>query len=358
MNKQKNILLTGGTGFIGSYLLQTLLLKGYKVFCLVRKDSQKNIFNCLEFWNKQSLEKIRNNLNVINGDIRKPNLDMNNQDIFRLKGKIDEIFHCAAGTNLREDFSSLKRVNVDGTFNILSFAEKISSGRLRKVNYFSTVYVCGDYSGQFTEDDLDMGQSFNTSYEKTKFLAERQIDSFRKRGLWIDIYRPPIVLGESSSGKTPSFQSIFQAIHLFNMEIFDVYPAKDVPSNILCVDSLVNTILSINEFTKEKNCTYHPFDGATILFEEMIYIASKYLGYRMPTLVRREEFKIDNLSTIQRRLLENTIFTFNPNVAILSKKTIQVLKNLDLEIPRFDEDTFLRLLKYSVDCNFIKRKIQ
>lgn len=355
---KKNIFLTGGTGFIGSYLLQTLLLKGYKVFCLVRKGTSKNIFNCLEFWNKQSLPRVGNNLDIINGDIRKPNLDMSNQDILRLKGQIDEIFHCAAGTNLREDFSSLKQVNIDGTFNILSFAERVSNGRLCKVNYFSTVYVCGDYSGQFTEDNLDMGQSFNTPYEKTKFLAERQIDLFRKRGLWIDIYRPPIVLGESSSGKTPSFQSIFQAIHLFNMEIFDVYPAKDVPSNILCVDSLVNAVLSINEFTKEKNCTYHPFNEATILFEEMIYIASKYIGFRMPNLVRREEFKIGNLSTIQRKLLKNTIFTFNPNVTISSTKTMQVLSNLNFKIPRFDENTFLRLLKYSVDCNFIKRKIQ
>ncbi|HOX54048.1 MAG TPA: SDR family oxidoreductase [Candidatus Omnitrophota bacterium] len=352
----KTIFLTGGTGFIGSYLLQTLLLKGYKVFCLVRKDSPKNILNCLEFWNKRSLPKIRNNFEIINGDIRKSNLEINSQDTLRLRGQIDEIFHCAAGTNLREGFLSLKQVNVDGTFNILSFAEKISEGRLRKVNYFSTVYVCGDYQGKFMEDSLDMGQSFNTSYEKTKFLAEKQIDLFRKKGLWIDIYRPPIVLGESSSGKTPSFQSIFQAIHLFNMEIFDVYPAKDVPSNIICVDSLVNAILLINEFSKEKNCTYHPFHETTILFEEMIYIASKYLGYKMPKLVRREEFKIGNLSAIQRRLLENTIFTFNPSTSISSIKTMQGLRSLNFEIPRFDENTFLRLLKYSVDCNFIKRK--
>jgi thioester reductase-like protein len=338
--------------------LQTLLLKGYKVICLVRKDSPKNILSCLEFWDKHSLSKIRNNFEVIKGDIRKPNLDINSRDILRLKDQIDEIFHCAAGTNLREDFLSLKQVNVDGTFNILSFAEKISNRRLRKVNYFSTVYVCGDYQGKFMEDNLDMGQSFNTSYEKTKFLAEKQIDLFRKRGLWIDIYRPPIVLGEFSSGKTPSFQSIFQAIHLFNTEIFDIYPAKDVPSNIICVDSLVNAILSINEFTKEKNRTYHPFHETTILFEDMIYIASKYLGYKMPKLVRREEFKISNLSAIQKRLLENTIFTFNPNVAVSSKKTMQVLKSLNFEMPRFDKNTFLRLLKYSVDCNFIKRKIK
>jgi len=80
---------------------------------------------------------------------------------------------------------------------------------LTKIHHISTAYVYGNYTGVFTENDLDVGQKLIRP-TRLQNIAELMVNEFRGRGLWINVYRPSIVIGESSTGKT------FQLKHIIN----------------------------------------------------------------------------------------------------------------------------------------------
>ena len=224
------IFLTGGTGLIGSYLLKIFLQAGHEVYVLVRKQGQQNclsrITNCLNFWDKNILEEHRRSLTVLEGDISSKQLGLGSQDYFLLRKSVEEIYHCAAITAVNVPLVEIRKPNVEGTRNVLVMGKDfLKNGRLKKMNYISTAYVCGDYQGRFGETDLEMGQNFNSTYTQSKFEAEKLIHAFREQNdLWVDIYRPVLVAGELKTGKTFQLKHIYQFLHICSMNIFDSLP--------------------------------------------------------------------------------------------------------------------------------------
>ena len=117
--------------------------------------------------------------------------------------KVTEVWHLAAVYDLAVPPAVARRVNVDGTSHILDLCR--SRPRLRRLHYVSTCYVSGRYDGEFTEDGLDQGQPFRNHYESTKFEAEQLVRDAMSDGLPATIYRPGIVVGDSTTGETQKF---------------------------------------------------------------------------------------------------------------------------------------------------------
>ena len=93
-----------------------------------------------------------------------------------LAEKIGEIVHGAATVSFSLGLDASRAMNVEGTRQILQFAALCQArGGLRRLSHISTAYVAGEHSGCFSEDDLDVGQSFRNGYERSKFEAERLV---------------------------------------------------------------------------------------------------------------------------------------------------------------------------------------
>lgn len=396
MNK-RTVFLTGATGLIGSYLLKVLLHNGYKVYVLARRKDGKNarerVLEVLNFWNKdvlstnvpqdryaelqnrytdilkshaefvsvspETLKQVQDNilnerLTVLEGDITEKDLGLSKKDIDLLKNEIEEIFHSAALTQFNLPLRELRKVNVEGTKNVLELAVKC--GTLKKVNHLSTAYVCGDYKGVFKEDDLDLGQKFNSTYEQSKFEAEKLADEYRKRGLWIDVFRPPLVVGESLTGKTVTFQQgVYQLLHMWGLEVFDYFPGKGYFIDMVYVDELCNALFNISQHTSNPNKTYHLFNKV-VPFETILNISSDFLGFKKPILLSTEDFFKHNPTPAQRMLLQNNILLFNNDAELSSEETNAILKGYGFEFSSFSRASFLKLLKYCVRKGFLKRK--
>jgi len=414
-NNKKTVFLTGATGLVGSYLLKILLQEGYKVYVLARSKDNKNardrVIDVLKFWDKDILSQTRmsqrdskDNENnppsppfskggqggfvVLEGDITKKNLGLNKQSIDLLKNEVEEIFHCAAVTHFKWPLKDIRQANVEGTKNVLELAVECNKnspptppfnkggqggfseqkGKFKKVNHISTAYVCGDYKGIFKEDDLDVGQGFSTTYEQSKFEAEKLVEKYRKKGLWIDIFRPPLVLGESVTGKTITFQqSVYQLLHMWNLEIFDHFPCKGVSINLVFVDDLCKAIFKISAQTSPlfnspltkgglSGETYHPFHTEAVPLEAILDISSKFLGFKKPELVSRKDFLKKILTPAQKILLQNNILLFNDYVKLNSIMTNNALKKYRFEFSDFNRDSFLNLLKYCIKEGFLKKR--
>ena len=143
-----NIFLTGGAGFIGSSLADSLLSQGYKIVCLDNFDNYydktiklKNIQNAIE----------NPNFKLVDGDIRDRNL------LSKLFGENDFqlIVHLAAKAGVRPSVESPQdyfEVNINGTINILEVAKEYG---VKKMVFASSSSVYGNNKKvPFSETDF------------------------------------------------------------------------------------------------------------------------------------------------------------------------------------------------------------
>jgi len=190
-----SVFFTGFPGFLGSEMLPRVLARVDGVAqCLVqpkfRALAEERAF-AIESKHRELTGRIR----IVEGDLTQSLEHIDASDIV-------EIHHFAAVYDLAVKRDVGMRVNVTGTQRVLDLAQR--APHLERLHYVSTCYVSGRYRGVFTEDDLEKGQKFNNFYEETKYLAEIEV---RKRMSRIPttIYRPSVVVGDSTTGVTQKF---------------------------------------------------------------------------------------------------------------------------------------------------------
>jgi len=351
IKNKRTIFLTGATGLVGSHLLKTFLKNGHRVYVLSRESHQKRakerVSGAVDFWDRHVLRKNSDNLFVCVGDVVEDGLGLNAKQREVFKNSVEEIVHAAAITDFNRPMQEIQKVNVEGTRNVLELASDIGqSGNPLRVSHISTAYLYGDFMGVFSEDALDKGQKFANNYEETKFKAELLIQEYRKKGLWIDIYRPSIVIGDSQTGRNFRFKHIYQFIDLLKTEIFDYLPLRGCSVSLVPVDLLSEAIYRIWNNAKERNKTYHPFPRQLISIPLIIDMAAELLDFKTPRLISLQDFRMQDLTPVQRTILKNSILSDSFKTHLDSGFTNAILKKFDFIFPEIDTKMLTRTFQY------------
>ena len=245
-----NILLTGGTGFLGSFLLYELLQQtSADIYCLVRAKTDIEALNKL----KNNLQQygllnaaFKHRIIPLCGDLSKPRLGLSSALFMALAGQIDAIYHNGALVNFVQPYAALKAANVIGTQEVLRLA---CSEKTKLVHYVSTLSVFGDdlpvdHRGFSEDDSLDVSAKLNNGYSQSKWVAERLINICSSRGLPVSIYRPATVTGHSQTGVWNSDDYLCRLIRgCINL---GEAPAKKVAFNIVPVDYVSKAIINLS----------------------------------------------------------------------------------------------------------------
>jgi nucleoside-diphosphate-sugar epimerase len=170
------ILVTGGTGLLGGYLLQALGRRGLRARALHRSrpDADPQAPTPVEW---------------VPGDI----LDIGSLDD-AMQG-ITEVYHCAAMVSFHPRRRTLMhRVNVEGTANVVNAALRHG---VRKLVHVSSVSALGrKRDGQLVREDVKWDDEANLSaYGHTKHLAELEVHRGIAEGLQAVMVNPSIILG-------------------------------------------------------------------------------------------------------------------------------------------------------------------
>ncbi len=167
------VLITGGNGFIGSYLVQTLLDQHYQVRCLLLEGDQP----------LRGLEKLP--VEIVYGDICKP------ETLGPAMKGVDYIIHLAAIKNAWDE-ETYMRINCGGTKNILEAALE-SNGNLKRFLFVSTQAAAGPSPDghPLTEDDPARPLSL---YGTSKLAAEQYLQSHEPK-VPFTILRPSAIYG-------------------------------------------------------------------------------------------------------------------------------------------------------------------
>ena len=192
------VLFTGFPGFLASALLPRILARigTADAVCVVQPQYASLARNRAAALVAAD-ESLRGRIRIIDGDITSKGLGISGRLDARL---VVEVFHLAAIYDLAVPRDVAMRVNVLGTQHVIEFARDCR--RLRRFQYVSTCYVSGRWRGTFTEGMLEEGQEFNNFYEETKQLAEVAVRNAIRVGLPVTVYRPAIVVGDSTTGET------------------------------------------------------------------------------------------------------------------------------------------------------------
>jgi thioester reductase-like protein len=189
--------VTGATGFIGRRLVEQLLEKRQgKVYVLVRENSKARLEDLIERWSIVVGPSAADRVQPVVGDLRRPLLGLEQDQVAELRGKVTHFFHLAAVYDMTAPAERNTAVNVGGTTHAVELARAVDAKHLHHV---SSIAVAGTYKGVFEEDMFDEGQRLPSPYHLTKFESERIVRE-QPYVPW-RVYRPGIVVGDSKTGE-------------------------------------------------------------------------------------------------------------------------------------------------------------
>lgn len=189
------VLVTGGTGLVGSHLLLHLIENGENIRAIYRNSNNiqktKSVF---ELYKKGDLfEKI----NWLQADI----LDVPSLEIAFID--IEYVYHCAAFISLDpKDEDLLRKTNIEGTANMVNFS---IAKQVKKFCFVSSIAALGDLAAHetiITEETEWNPEKPHSDYAISKYGAEMEVWRGLQEGLDVIIVNPGVILGPIPKTKT------------------------------------------------------------------------------------------------------------------------------------------------------------
>jgi NAD(P)-dependent dehydrogenase (short-subunit alcohol dehydrogenase family) len=236
--------VTGATGFIGRRLVERLLDKRPgKVYVLVRESSRGRLDDLVAHWGLTIGSTAAKRVEPVHGDLRRPLLGLEQEQVAELRGKIVHFFHLAAVYDMTAPAELNTAVNVGGTAHAVELARALEVDHLHHV---SSIAVAGEYRGVFEEGFFDERQRLPSPYHRTKFEAERIVRE-QPYVPW-RVYRPGIVVGDSQTGEMDKVDGpyyFFKAIQRMRQLLPEWAPLVGVDlgnTNVVPVDWVVGAL--------------------------------------------------------------------------------------------------------------------
>jgi len=285
-----NYFITGGTGFIGHNLIAELLQKKKKaiIYVLIRKESKKKFDGFKKDWGNAAKRVI-----PITGDLTRPMLGVPAKKRRELEGEIAHVFHLAAVYDLMADAESQVRVNVEGTHNVVKFAEDIKAKRF---HHMSSIAAAGLYPGVFREDMFEEAQALDNAYFRTKHDSEAVVRN-ECQIPW-RIYRPGIVVGHSETGvidKVDGPYYFFKLIQKMRKMIPSWMPTLGIEGgriNIVPVDYVVDATIYLAHKAKLDGQCFHLTDPKPKRIGEVLNLFAR--AAHAPEMTMRIDARIFN----------------------------------------------------------------
>ncbi|MFH1113233.1 MAG: SDR family oxidoreductase [Pseudomonadota bacterium] len=358
MTKPMTVLLTGGTGFLGEYLIAELLERDHCVWAMYRNESRK--LDTVRFLGTLGLPRSAGSLNWFKGEVldadekweewcrQHPGLD-----------DVDTLLHSAASTRLHMDeFGEPRKTNLGSAKTLYNLVQR----RPMQCHFISTAYVCGMVQGRLVMEENHPRGDFVNVYEESKWEAEQIWDGKAT------FLRPSIIVGHSETARCTSFSGwyiLVQAAHLLDRLMRDVpeeqrlqlninvpaYP--DATANIITVDYVAEAAVRIIEKPENHNRIFH-----------LTHPAPPTHQWTLDWITRR--FRIGGLNfagagapftqprnTIERmvwRQMQTILFHFSNN-PIFGRTNIDTALP-GVKVPDITEDLADRLVEYAIEWDW------
>ena len=377
----KNIFLTGATGYMGSHILENLLINTRcNIYCLIRKknntDPQTRLLNTLRFYFGTKYDRyIYKRVFVIEGDISSKNLGLKTDIYDRIGNSVSCVINSAAIVKHYGNSSIFNDTNIFGTQNIIDFCLKNNC----KLIHLSTHSVSGNIFNTenhqvaeptnttiFSENSFYIGQDLSNIYINTKFIAERLIlENIINKKLDAKIIRLGNITNRYSDGE---FQ-INVSENAFLNKFHSFMQLKCVPDYLLDehveftpVDLCAEAIVGLT-FYNNSHTIFHVFNNNHITFRELtnlfkklkidIEIVSADEFYKRVKLFSNNPDTQNIISGIVNDFGKDKKLKYYTNIKIKNEFTNKVLSKLFFKWPKINKQYIKKYLKYLRSIGYI-----
>ncbi len=341
----KQVLLTGGTGFIGPFLIKSLLEQTQaKIYVLVRSSDEKQGKQRLRAAMESMgpcgaglLEMFEARVNPVCGDLGQPRLGLMQEVWDFLAKEIDTVFHNGATVNYLFNYDLMREANVLGTNEVVRLAFE---GRSKEFNYVSTTFVFGwAVKSVLYETDLNENMELlDFGYSQSKWVAEQVVIDARNRGLSARIFRPALV-SPSVTGGGNNFDIAVRLVAFMVNHGIGVDTLNQV--SFVPADIVANNIVAISTTPGTANNTYHVVRDDYSNMNDITGLITKATGRQfdsfslpdfVPELIRRcrkEDLlfplldflvgSVDNISAMEFKRYDSSSYQMARNASVWGK---------------------------------------
>ena len=322
MDKSKQILVSGGTGFVGSYLLRMLLAQGYtNIRAIHRKTSRMDL-----------VSTIYDQIEWVEGDIL---------DVLFMKDAIqdvEQVYHCAAMISFDpRRFEDMRQVNVEGTANMVNAALQ---AEVKKFIHVSSIAAIGrPKNGMLIDENTKWQRSKNNSqYAISKYQGEQEVWRGYAEGLNMAIVNPSVILGAGfwDDGPLRFFKLAWKEFPFYSLGQTGIVDVRDVSRFMI---QLMESDISGERYI---------LNGSPISFKNLMFRISALLGkkpprYQVNTILQEMAWRIEWLKS---RLFGGSPF-ITKETARLSGQYFEYANHKSKEIFGFEYTPIDQTLKES-----------
>jgi thioester reductase-like protein len=271
--QEGGILLTGGTGFFGPFLLRSLLEQTEDdVHVLVRAETvdhgRARLRAALGSAGvaQDQVDGWGDRVVPVCGDLARPGLGLSSRDRARLTENTRAIYHNAAWVNYLHEYAVLRGANVLGTHEVIRLA---TEGAVKELNHVSTTFVFGWSTREalFETDGNEDLSLLDFGYSQSKWVSERLVHRAMEQGLPGRIFRPALI-APSLEGDGEHFDiaiRLLAAMVKYGLSTtaenqVSMSPADLVADNIVAISSPAETLgrtfhVTRDEYSSMKDLT-------------------------------------------------------------------------------------------------------
>lgn len=275
----KNILVTGGAGYIGSHATAELLDSGYSVVVI---DSLENGF----------IQLVDKRAKFYHGNVQ----DSNMMDKIFNENKIDAVMHFAGYIKVPESVVEPNKYYMNNTYTVMCLLESMRKNNIKNIVFSSTAAVYGDVKEPEPVDENHSKNPINP-YGMSKLMSERIImDCAKAYGLNYSIFRYFNVggahekheIGQMGEGITALIPLILKAakgtipkLSIYGND-FNTKDGTGVRDYIHVVDLVRAHILSLKKLEENTSGIYNLGNGSGFTVLEMLNAAKEVTKINIP----------------------------------------------------------------------------
>jgi dihydroflavonol-4-reductase len=250
------VLITGGTGFLGAYIIKALIEKGYTVRAIRRHNNPPSYIS------KEIFDKVE----WMEGDIL---------DVVSLEDAmegVDTVIHSAAIVSFtKKEQKKMYKINVEGTANVVNIAlEK----NIKRFVHISSIAALGRKTdgGHVDEEKKWEESKINTHYAKSKYKAELEVWRGISEGLNAVILNPSTILGygDWNTGSSAIFKNVYNGFKWYTPGVNGFVDVEDAAAAVI--------LLMESDISEERFI----INGDNWPFKKLMDTMALYFGKKKP----------------------------------------------------------------------------
>jgi nucleoside-diphosphate-sugar epimerase len=247
------ILVTGGTGLVGSHLLYQLVSQNERVRAIYRREKKLDIVKRVFSYYTDDFLKFFNKIDWVESDL------LNVPKLTEAFKNIEYVYHCAAFVSFEPDkYHLLRRTNIEGTANIVNLA---LSNNIKKICYVSSIAALGESEENtiINEETQWNPEADNSVYAITKYGAEIEVWRGTQEGLPAVIVNPGVIIGGGiwSHGSGNIIKKVYNKLPFYTSGSIGCIDVFDVVK--IMIELLKSDIINERYILVSENISYQEF---------------------------------------------------------------------------------------------------